>query len=70
MIEILNVSCLNQVTVEDRLQLTEMILQSLKQDISQKPVQSPTQNKKFVVRTFNLGQEVHINRDELYSERG
>lgn len=29
-----------------------------------------TVDKRFKVRKFSLGEEIHVDRDELYSERG
>jgi len=50
--------------IEERLQLMEQILETLKQDI-QKPIpQTP-----FVIRTFNLGKKILVDRDHIYSER-
>ncbi len=52
--------------VDERIRLIEQILQSLKQDMQ--PAQ-PKTKKKFTVRAFNLGAEVHVDRDNLYGDR-
>lgn len=47
----------------------EMLLQSLKKDIpQQEPVTKP--KKPFKVRTFNLGLDIQVDRDQLYLQRG
>jgi len=56
--------------VEERIQMIEIILQSLKNDIKPKLKTRATKHKRFKVRKFSLGEEVHVDRDELYSERG
>ena len=70
MIDLKTVDQLKQAPIEERLQIIELILQSLKKDIRQKPKIEETRFKPFKVRKFNLGQEVHVDREELYSERG
>ncbi len=62
---------IRQVPVAERIHIIELILQSLKQDIRpnlarDKPAFFP---KPFRVRQFDLGQEVHIDRDMIYAER-
>jgi hypothetical protein len=69
MIDIQTVSQIKQSSIAERIQVIEIILQSLKRDIKQAPVNGK-KFKPFKVRTFSLGEEVHVNRDELYSERG
>jgi hypothetical protein len=63
---------IRQVPVAERIRIIELILQSLKQDmrpnlVRDKPTIVP---KPFRVRQFNLGQEVHVDRDMIYAERG
>lgn len=55
----------------DRIQVIELILQSLKQDITrtEEPPKRP-QYKPFTVRQFNLGADIRIDRDTIYLERG
>lgn len=52
--------------VAERIHLIEQVLQSLKQDI--KPP-LPASEKEFRIRKISLGQEIHIDRDQLYVER-
>lgn len=60
---------LRQAPVAERLRVIEWILQSLQADIAEIQTNVPTR-KPFKVRAFHLGQEVHCDRDEIYSERG
>ena len=53
----------------ERIQLIEVILQSLKDDIKS-GLSCRHRRKAFKVRKFNLGQEVCCDRDEIYAERG
>jgi len=71
MIDISTVDRIKKSPVEERIQIIELILQSLKNDIKIKAKGvSKTKFKQFKIRKFNLGEEVHVNRDEIYSERG
>ncbi len=59
--------------IEEKIQIIEILLQSLKNDIKNKTTITITDEKKskqFKVRKFSLGEEVDVNRDEIYSERG
>ena len=52
----------------ERIQVIEVLLQSVKQEI--KPPEPPRQpNKPFIVRQFNLGSDVIVDRDAIYRER-
>lgn len=52
----------------DRLQVIELLIQSLKDEITRsESVQ--VARKPFRVRTFNLGTDIHIDRDEMYADR-
>lgn len=57
---------IQEASVEERLHLIEILLQSLKKDIE---TTSPAPKKMFTVRKFSLGAEVHADRDQLYNER-
>jgi len=71
MIDISTVDRIKKSPIEERIQIIELILQSLKNDIKIKAkTVSKTKFKQFKIRKFNLGEEVHVNRDEIYSERG
>ncbi len=56
---------IQEASVEERLHLIEVILQSLKKDIE---TTSPASKKIFTVRKFSLGAEVHVDRDQLYNK--
>lgn len=60
---------LQHAPVADRIQVIEVLLESLKHDIV--PVE-PRQDRPtpFRVRTFDLGRDIAIDRDEMYTERG
>jgi hypothetical protein len=60
------IQTLQNASPEDRIQTIELLLQSLKDDLSAKD--KPRQP--FKVRTFNLGSDVQIDREQLYLERG
>jgi hypothetical protein len=52
-----------------RIQVMELLLQSLKAEVLlNKPL--PQAPQPFQVRTFNLGADVLVDRDLLYAERG
>ena len=57
---------IQEASVEERLHLIEVILQSLKKDIE---TTSPASKKIFTVRKFSLGGEVQADRNQLYNER-
>ena len=57
MIDLETVNQIKKVSVEKRIQIIELILQSLKSDI--KPESEKLQFKRFKIRKFSLGQEVH-----------
>ncbi len=60
---------LQDAPLADRIQVIEALLQSLKYDIAHhKPRQVAP--KPFTVRTFNLGTDIHLDREEMYAERG
>jgi hypothetical protein len=51
-----------------RIQVIELLLQSLKEEIAQKEiVQAP--RKPFRVQTFDLGADVTVDREEMYADR-
>lgn len=51
-----------------RILAIELILQSLKDEIVQsKPTQS--RQRPFRVRTFDLGTDIHMDREEMYADR-
>ncbi|MCZ7670948.1 MAG: hypothetical protein M5U34_29285 [Chloroflexi bacterium] len=60
------IQTLQNASPEDRIQIIELLLQSLKDDLSAKD--KPQQP--FKVRTFNLGSDVQADREQMYLERG
>ena len=71
MIDLSAVDRIKKSPIEERIKIIELILQSLKNDIKTKAKNTgKTKVKQFKIRNFSLGEEVHVNRDEIYSERG
>jgi hypothetical protein len=64
------VNLIKQASIEERILIIELILQSLKRDIRPELEVRKSQSKPFKIRKFSLGEEVHVKRDILYSERG
>lgn len=60
---------IQQASVVERLHMLEVILQSLKQDILTEVASKQLPHKPFTIRPVSLGEEVHVDRDELYAER-
>ena len=56
-------------SVVERIQVIEMILQSLKQDMKRPEPPQPLEYKPFTVRQFNLGTDILVDRDAIYLER-
>ena len=69
MIDLEAVKQIKQASVEERIQIIDLILESLKNDIKPEFKIEKPQFRHFKIRKFSLGQEVHVDRDELYSER-
>ncbi|RJP19795.1 MAG: hypothetical protein C4527_26290 [Candidatus Omnitrophota bacterium] len=70
MIDVVTVETIKKTSIEERLRIIELILQSIKIDIlkndsPQKKILHP-----FKVRKFSMGEEILVDREELYSERG
>lgn len=61
---------IRQASIAERIQIIELILQSLKQDINIMFTGRKPQAKPFKVRKFNLGREIPVDRDRMYSKRG
>jgi len=53
----------------ERIHIMELILQSLKQDMNRRLTTGKDQSTPFRVRPFNLGTDVHVDRDIMYAER-
>jgi hypothetical protein len=56
---------LQKAPIEERIQIIELLLQSVKDDLKE----TSSSHKSFKVRSFNLGTDISLDRDELYSER-
>ena len=61
---------LQNISVSERLHLMEILLNSVKQDIKNMEKREQLQRKRFTVCPFDLGREIHVDRDILYAERG
>lgn len=72
MINPTTVQQLQRTPVAERIQLIEILLESVKQDVILPPSLTPDtkEQKRFTVRTFNLGKDISIDREDLYMERG
>ncbi|MGD2092446.1 MAG: hypothetical protein PVH61_40140 [Candidatus Aminicenantes bacterium] len=69
MIDSNTVNQIKQSPITERIWFIETILQSLKDDIKKEEVNRKSKLKPFKVRKFSLGEEVHVDRDELYADR-
>lgn len=68
----INAETLKQIqhaSLAERIQIIEEILRSLKQDMRTIAPSKEFQSKPFKVRKFNLGTDIHIDRDIIYAER-
>jgi hypothetical protein len=54
--------------VNERIEIIESLLDSLKSDITNQNISK--QYVPFTIKKISLGQEIHVDRDNLYSERG
>jgi hypothetical protein len=70
MIDLKLIEQIRQAPVAERIQIIELILQSLKDDAAISAGAEKPKAKPFSARRFNLGQEMQVDRDELYSDRG
>ncbi|MBW4666946.1 MAG: hypothetical protein KME60_05755 [Cyanomargarita calcarea GSE-NOS-MK-12-04C] len=68
MIDLETLEKLQSASVEERIYIIEAILQSLKNDLGSSPKVSLS-IKPFKVRQFSLGEDINIDREELYAER-
>ena len=57
--------------LSERLELIEALYASIKRELAQGAVPDSTRkHEPFELITFDLGQEVHADRDEIHAERG
>jgi hypothetical protein len=61
---------LQHASLKERIQIIELLLQSLKDDIYPQNEAAQEAPKAFFVQTFNLGQDIQVDRGEMYAERG
>ena len=55
----------------ERLEIIDALYASLKRELTQKAsAAAEIHEEPFELVTFDLGQEVHADRDEIYAERG
>ncbi|NUO81834.1 hypothetical protein HUU05_17320 [candidate division KSB1 bacterium] len=55
----------------ERFQVIEALYASIKRELALKtPPVTAKKDEPFELITFDLGQEVHADRDEIYAERG
>jgi hypothetical protein len=59
---------LKKAPVKEKIEIIENILDSLKNDITDQELK--TKYKPFKVKKISMGQEVHVDRDNIYLERG
>lgn len=60
---------LQNAPLADRIQVIEVLLESLKHDIAQTEIRKG-HPVPFHVRTFGLGCDISCDREEMYAERG
>lgn len=53
----------------DRIQMIEMLLETVKHDLGQTK-EHRAYHVPFQVHTFDLGVDISLDRDEMYAERG
>ena len=63
------IKALQDAPVKERIQIIELLVQSLKNDIELVESAKKTQ-KPFTVRTFDLGSDILPDREEMYVSRG
>lgn len=56
--------------LSERLNVIEALYASIKRELAQQMAAFPPKEEPFELITFNLGQEVQVDRDEIYAERG
>ncbi len=63
------ISQMQNAPIEERIQIIEILLQSVKHDLHFTPSHKTPYRKPFRVQTFHLGHDVHVDRDDIYAER-
>jgi hypothetical protein len=67
MISLKTVKQIEKAPIEDRLEFIKLLLRSLRRDMASNTRR--TKAKPFKVQKFSFGQEVQVDRDELYSKK-
>ena len=62
------ISQMQNAPIEERIQIIEILLQSVKHDLHFTPLRKTPYRKPFQVRTFHLGRDVHVDRDDIYAD--
>ncbi len=65
----INQEALNQIQhapITERIQIIELLLQSLKNDLKQDATYQTANQQTFTARQFHLGEDITPNREELY----
>jgi hypothetical protein len=57
-------------SVSEQIEIIELILHSLRTNIETERKSTRKPFRRFRIRKFCLGEEIHANRDEMYSGRG
>ena len=63
------IKTVQEAPLEDRIQIMELLLQSLKSDLAHAKSAGKVQ-KPFKIYTFDLGSDVLPDREEMYISRG
>lgn len=69
MVDLVTLEQILNASVDETIQLIELVLESLKSDLKKDSENTP-KFKPFRVRQFILGQEVQVDRDLIYLVRG
>ncbi len=72
MIDMNTIRQIQAAPVADRIRLIELILQSLKGDLDDKEIAgvvTETGHRPFAVHRFNLGEDIHVDRDDIHADR-
>ncbi len=70
MIDTQTIDDIQKASVTERIHLMEVLLHSLKKDMDRVRNYQLERRKPFTVRVLNLGNEVLMDRNSMYSERG
>ena len=60
---------MQQVSIAERIDIIELLLNSVKNELKQNVLVQKSSLKPFKVQRFHLGADMNIDRSELYTER-